>query len=285
MDPILVDLGIVQIHWYSIFIFIAMVVGGAIVLWESNRFKLEENFTLNMFFWAIIFSFIGARLYFVAFNWDFYSKNLIDILKVWEGGLAIHGAMIMSLIFIIIYTKRYNIKTLYVLDMVVVGLIIGQAIGRWGNFFNTEAHGGVVAYETLKSFFIPKFIIEGMNIGGLYYHPTFLYESILCLIGFIVLLIVRRFKYIKAGQIFCLYFIWYGTGRFFIESLRTDSLMIGSLKAAQIVSMVMIGFGVLFFIIFGRGSKFSNQYNNTTNIKVQDNTNILQRPGGSQINI
>ncbi len=266
MNPILVDLGIIRIYWYSVFIFLAILIGGTVVLKEAKRFNIPENFMLNLFFWIIPVSLIGARTYYVIFNWSLYSSNFASIFKVWEGGLAIHGAIIAGLVFTILYTQKYKVNTLFILDFIVVGLIIGQALGRWGNFFNGEAHGGIVAYETLKKFFIPDFIINGMKIGGNYYQPTFLYESLWCLLGFIVILIIRRLKYIKIGQVTCSYMIWYGVGRFFIEGLRTDSLMLGGLRAAQIVSILMVLAGIITVIILGRGSKFSNQYNDVTNI-------------------
>ena len=261
MNPVLVDLGIIKIYWYSLFIFLGILLGGSIVLKESKRFNVSEDFMLNLFFWDIIIAFIGARLYYVAFNWELYSQNLLDIVKVWEGGLAIHGAILFGLIFTFIYTKKYKTKTMFVLDFIVVGLLLGQAIGRWGNFFNGEAFGSMVTLETLEKLRLPEFIIEGMYIGGNYYLPMFLFESIWCLIGFIMLLFVRRTKYIKVGQITSIYLMWYGFGRFFIEMFRTDSLMLGNFKAAQIVSILMFVVGLLMLIVQGRGSKFENQYN------------------------
>jgi phosphatidylglycerol:prolipoprotein diacylglycerol transferase len=266
MNPILFDFGIIRIYWYSVFIFLGILVGGTMVLRESRRFNIPENFMLNLFFWIIPFSLIGARLYYVIFNWSLYSGDLTSIFRVWEGGLAIHGGIIAGLLFTIIYTRRYKINTLFILDFIVVGLIIGQAIGRWGNFFNGEAHGGIVAYDTLRKMFLPDFIINGMHIDGNYYQPTFLYESLWCLLGFILLLIIRRLKYIKIGQLTCSYLIWYGVGRFLIESLRTDSLMIGGFRAAQIVSVLMLVAGIALIIVFGKGSKFNNQYNDVSNV-------------------
>lgn len=263
MNPILLDLGIIKIYWYSLFIFIAILVGGIFVLRESRKFDIPEDFILNLFFWEIIISFIGARLYYVVFNFEYYAHNLLDIIKVWEGGLAIHGGILFGGLFALIYTKKYKINTMLILDMVVVGLIIGQAIGRWGNFFNGEAHGGVTTLETLQKLLTPGFIIDGMLIDGNYYLPTFLYESIWCLLGFIVLLLVRRNRYTKLGQVTSLYLIWYGIGRFVIEIFRTDSLMLANLKMAQIVSIIMFVVGVILFIVLGKGSKFKGQYNAT----------------------
>ena len=138
-------------------------------------------------------------------------------------------------------------------------MIIGQAIGRWGNFFNGEAHGAATTLKQLQDLNIPKFIIDGMYIGGSYYHPTFLYESLWCIVGFIILLIIRRLKNTKLGIPAAFYLIWYGTGRFIIEGMRTDSLMIGSIKMAQVVSMVMILIGIIMFIHL-KFSKFNKIY-------------------------
>ena len=266
MDAVLLDLGVIRIYWYSIIMFFAILIGGSIILKESRRFNVPENFMINLFFFMIPLSIIGARLYYVVFNWSYYGKNLLDIVKIWEGGLAIHGAIIVGLIWIVFYTKRYNIRTLRIMDFMALGLILGQAIGRWGNFFNGEAHGPTTTLEVLQKIHIPNFIIEGMNIGGLYYHPTFLYESLWCLIGFIVILIIKRYKYIKIGQIANLYFIWYGIGRFLIESLRTDSLMFANFKVAQVVSITMVIVGFFMLVILNRGSRFKNQYNEMSDV-------------------
>lgn len=261
MNPILLDLGVIKIYWYSVCIFLAILVGGSIILRESKKFNVSEDFMLNLFFWDIIIAFIGARLYFVAFNWSSYSNNLLDIIKVWEGGLAIHGAIIFGAVFAIIYTKKYKVSSLLILDFIVVGMLIGQAIGRWGNFFNGEAHGSITTLETLKNLYTPSFVINGMHIDNNYYLPMFLYESIWCLIGFVFLLFIRRNKYIKVGQITSIYMIWYGIGRFFIEYFRTDSLMLGNFKVAQIVSILLFIIGIIMLIVLGKGSKFQNQYN------------------------
>ena len=261
MNPVLIDLGFIKIYWYSIMIFTALLIGGWLVLKEAKRFNIPEEFITNLFFFAVPISILGARLYYVVFNWSYYSTHLVEIFKVWEGGLAIHGGLLFGLLWVIIYTKKYKVPTLKMLDMIVVGLIIGQAIGRWGNFFNGEAHGPATTLEFLQRLHLPEFIINGMNIGGVYFQPTFLYESLWCLIGFIALLIIRRNKYIKVGQPTGIYLIWYGIGRFLIESLRTDSLMLLGLKQAQLVSVLMIIIGVILIIVKARGSKFENKYN------------------------
>lgn len=264
MNAILIDLGFIKIYWYSVIMFIAILTGGYLALRESRKWKIPEDFMINLFFFIIPIAMIGARLYFVAFHWDYYSHNLIEILKVWEGGLAIHGGILAGLIWILFYSKKYKVNTKRLLDIVVVSLLIGQAIGRWGNFFNGEAHGAMTSLESLK--WLPDFIVEGMYIDGAYYQPTFLYESIWCLVGFFVALFIRRLPYLKLGQLTSFYMVWYGVGRFFIEGFRTDSLMLGNLKMAQIVSIAMIVIGVITYFIFNRGSKFDNQYNDKENV-------------------
>ncbi len=266
MRAILFEFGPIQIYWYSFILMIGVLVGGLIAINEAKKWEIPEDFMINLFFFLIPISLLGARLYFVAFNWSYYSNNLIEILKVWEGGMGIHGGIIFGLLWVIIYSKKYKVNTLRLLDILAVGFIIAQAIGRWGNFFNQEAYGAATTLTNLQKLRIPDFIIDKMLINGTYYHPTFLYESVLCLIGFIVLLIVRRLKYIKIGQIISLYFIWYGTIRFFIEGLRLDSLMLKNFKMAQIVSIVMIVTGIIMFIICGRGSKLDRRYNDKENV-------------------
>ena len=211
----------------------------------------------DILFYTIIFGIIGARLYYVIFNLDYYLNNPVDIIKVWEGGLAIHGGIIAGILYLIYYTKKNNIKLLLMTDICIPGLLIGQALGRWGNFFNKEAHGPMVSLEYLKQLHLPKFIINGMNINGIYYIPTFFYESIWCIIGLIIILLFRRIKKIKLGQITGFYLIWYGIGRYVIESYRTDSLMINTLKQAQIISIIMILIGIILLIISIKQEKYN----------------------------
>ena len=247
MNPIFLDLGFIQIYWYSIMILLGIILASIVILKECKRFNIDNDFMLNLFFYTIPIAIIGARLYFVIFNFNYYSNNVIEIFKLWKGGLAIHGGIIAGLIFIIYYCKRYNQNIWKILDIAVIGLIIGQIIGRWGNFFNQEAYGSATTLSYLKSIYLPNFIIDGMKINNIYYHPTFLYESMWNFIGLIILLKIRR-KNVKIGQISSIYLIWYGIGRLFIESLRQDSLMLGHIKVAQLVSLLMIIFGIFLFI-------------------------------------
>lgn len=266
MNPILFDFGTIKIYWYSVMILVGFIMAYGVIKIEAYRFGINKEFLFNLIFYTIIFGIIGARLYYVLFNLPYYMSNPIEILKVWEGGLAIHGGIILGLLVIFIYTRKYKTSTFRMLDIIVVGLLLGQAIGRWGNFFNGEAHGAVTTLKSLQALHLPEFIIDGMNIGGVYYQPTFLYESIWCLLGFIIILFIRRLPYIKIGQITSFYLVWYGVGRFVIEAMRTDSLMFFGLKQAQIVSMLMIISGIILFFMKNKGSKFDNRYNDRSNV-------------------
>ena len=245
MERVAIDLGPIQIYWYSIIVFVGLFIGSIIIFKEARKRKISEEFLINLICDSIIIGIIGARLYYVLFNLSYYLHNPLEIFAIWNGGLAIHGGVFAALIFIIIYCKKNRINIIQTLDVVVVGLIIGQAIGRWGNFFNAEAYGQITTLTTLQSQGIPKFIIDGMYILGEYRQPTFLYESIWCFAGFIALIIIRKCKYLKRGQLTGFYLIWYGLARFVIESMRSDSLMIGHIKIAQVVSVIFVLSGIV----------------------------------------
>lgn len=261
MNPVLITIYNYDIMWYSVLILIAVVMAFILFLKEGRRFNYNKDFLFNLAFWTVISGFVGARLYYVIFKWELYKTDLLSIFKVWEGGLAIHGGIIFGLLAVVIYSRKYNTKTTKLFDMGVVALLLAQAIGRWGNFFNSEAYGSLTSLARLKELHIPEFIINGMFINGNYYHPTFFYESMWCLAGVIILLIIRRIKTIKIGQMTSFYLIWYGIGRFMIESLRTDSLMLGGFKTAQIISIIMIVIGVMMSMVISRKSKYESLYN------------------------
>ena len=259
MDRYIFSIGDVNIEWYSVLIVIGAILAIIMIIREAKRYGYPKDFVFNMCFWTIIMGIIGARLYYVLFNLDLYT-NIVDVFKIWEGGLAIHGGIIFGLITCFLYCKKYKVRTVRMVDFIVPALLLAQAIGRWGNFFNGEAHGAVTSLGALQDLHIPDFIIEGMNIGGVYYQPTFLYESLWCLLGVIVILIVRRLKITKVGQPTAIYLMWYGLGRFFIETMRTDSLMLGGFKVAQIVSVIMIIVGLIVIMITGRKGRYEDLY-------------------------
>lgn len=251
MNRVAIPLGPVNIYWYSIMILIGVIVAFILVRTEAKKRGIDDNFIINLVFYTFIFGLIGARIYYVLFNLDYFLSNPLEIIQVYNGGLAIHGGILAGALTIILYCKKNKISILKILDIFVIGLIIAQGIGRWGNFFNQEAYGGITTLSHLKSMHIPNFIIKGMYINNNYYQPTFLYESIWSVIGFIILILIRKlYKNLKTGQLTGIYLMWYSVGRFIIEQFRSDSLMLGSLKMAQVISvgLFIVGF-ILVFVV------------------------------------
>lgn len=266
MNPVLIDLGGFEIRWYSVLILVACFLVLYLAQNEAQKFGIQREYIFNMMFWALIFGIVGARLYYVIFNIDMFINDPIEILRVWNGGLAIHGGLLAGLISIVLYCKKYKVRVVRILDFIAVPLLLGQAIGRWGNFFNGEAHGAATTVAHLKSLFVPDFVIEGMTIDGVLYTPSFYFESIACLLAFVILLFVRRGKYIKVGTMTAAYLMIYGIVRFFIEMGRTDALMLGGFKVAQIVSVIMFLIGLGMVMIISRRGKFEDLYNDSNNI-------------------
>lgn len=262
MSPIVFSIGDFELRWYSLLILAGVLIAYFLIMHETKRQHMKSDFMFNLIFWALIFGILGARLYYVLFNLDYYLDNFVEIFKIWNGGLAIHGGLIAGLITIIVYCKKYKVNIKKVLDIVAPALLLAQAIGRWGNFFNSEAYGSAVSYQTLLDMkIIPQFIIDNMYIGGEYHLPMFYFESIAAVIGVIIMLIIRRFKYIKCGQVISFYLIWYGAVRFVIEIFRTDSLMLADFKVAQIASIVMIIAGLYIMVTQSQKPKLDELYN------------------------
>lgn len=247
-----------NVYYYSLCILLGVIVAYILITREGKKQGLPKEFISDLIFYTLIIGILGARVYYCVFNLDYYLANPSEILKIYNGGLAIHGGVIAGLIFVYFYTKKKNVSFIKILDIVAPAVIIAQSFGRWGNFFNQEAHGGITTYQNLKNMHIPEFIINGMYIEGKYYYPTFFFESIWCLIGFIILMITRRNKNLRKGFQIGFYFIWYGIGRFFIEAFRTDSLMFFGLKIAQIVSLIGIIIGII-IIVTNRNKKYYNE--------------------------
>jgi phosphatidylglycerol---prolipoprotein diacylglyceryl transferase len=264
MNRYILEIGSFKLEWYSALIIVGAMIGISMVLKEAKRYKYPTEFVFNMLFWAIIFGIIGARAYYVLFNLELYD-SIWEACKIWEGGLAIHGGILAGILIILLYCKKYKVRSIRMFDFIAPAMLLAQAIGRWGNFFNSEAHGAATTLEHLQSLHIPDFIINGMNINGTYYTPTFLYESIWCLLGFIIILIIRRLKITKVGQPFAIYLMWYGLGRFVIEIMRTDSLMLGGFKMAQIVSVIMVFVGLIIIMISSRKGRYEDLYEQDEN--------------------
>lgn len=238
-----------EIHLYSICILIGVVIAYLLITNESKKMKLNNDLISNMIFYGIIIGILGARFYYVIFNLDYYSIYPQEIIKIWHGGLAIHGGIIFGIIFIYYFSKKHKLNFIKTLDILAPAVIIAQSIGRWGNFFNQEAYGSLTTYNFFKKLLIPNFIINNMKINGNYYLPTFLFESIWCFIGFVIMIFIRKNKKNKVGYLTSFYLIYYSFGRFFIESLREDSLLIFNIKTAQLVSIIGIIAGIINFFV------------------------------------
>ncbi|ENK59221.1 prolipoprotein diacylglyceryl transferase [Staphylococcus aureus M0536] len=239
IDPVAFNLGPLSVRWYGIIIAVGILLGYFVAQRALVKAGLHKDTLVDIIFYSALFGFIAARIYFVIFQWPYYAENPSEIIKIWHGGIAIHGGLIGGFIAGVIVCKVKNLNPFQIGDIVAPSIILAQGIGRWGNFMNHEAHGGPVSRAFLKQLHLPNFIIENMYINGQYYHPTFLYESIWDVAGFIILVNIR--KHLKLGETFFLYLTWYSIGRFFIEGLRTDSLMLTSnIRVAQLVSILLI---------------------------------------------
>ncbi|GAA1381152.1 prolipoprotein diacylglyceryl transferase [Peribacillus frigoritolerans] len=244
LNPIAIDLGPIQVHWYGLIIGFGVLLGLIIALRESERRGLDKEIFTDLILFAVPIAIISARIYYVIFQWEYYSQNPGDIIKIWNGGIAIHGALIGSVLTAIVFAKVKKVSFWKLVDIAAPSLLLGQAIGRWGNFMNQEAHGGEVTRSFLENMHLPEFIINQMYINGTYYHPTFLYESIWNILGVIILLSLRKVN-LRRGELFLTYVLWYSIGRYFIEGLRTDSLMLTeSLRIAQVISIVLIAVAI-----------------------------------------
>ncbi|PLR83655.1 prolipoprotein diacylglyceryl transferase [Bacillus canaveralius] len=240
LNRVAFELGPITVYWYGIIIGTGLLLGWLLATKESQKLGLNKDIFSDLLLWAIPISIISARIYYVLFKWEYYAENPGEIVAIWEGGIAIHGALIGGAVTAVVFAKKKGISFWKLADIAAPSIILGQAIGRWGNFMNQEAYGTEVARSFLEGLNLPEFIINQMYINGAYHHPTFLYESIWNLSGFVLLIFLRKFQP-KQGELFLSYVIWYSIGRFFIEGLRTDSLMLtDTLRIAQMMSLFLI---------------------------------------------
>ena len=226
------SIGPLEIRFYGLVIALGLILAVVYALRRREQFGLCEDDIMDGVLWIAPFAIVCARIYYCAFEWERYAANPISVLYIWEGGIAIYGAVIGAAIGVVIHCKFIKkISTFAVLDIVSLGFLIGQVLGRWGNFFNREAHGGVT------NSFLRMGLINPVTGTGEYYHPTFLYESAWNLAGFLLLhFLSKKRKY--DGQIALGYLAWYGLGRAIIEGLRTDSLWWGNFRVSQVLAAV-----------------------------------------------
>ena len=256
INPIAFELGPITVAWYGLIIVVGMMVAIYLTIREGAKRDVSEDFIIDTAFWVLPLGILGARLYYVLFELGYYLNNPGQIFAIWEGGLAIYGGIIAGALTIYWRCKKENVPFALLTDIVTPYVLLAQAIGRWGNFINQEAHGGEVSRQFLEKLMLPEFIIEGMHINGSYYHPTFLYESVWSIIGVILILLIRkRHQFLLRGETTALYFIWYGIGRLFIEGMRTDSLYMGPFRISQIVSAILIILGIV-TIVYQRRYKY-----------------------------
>jgi len=245
MDPVAFEIFGIPVRWYGIIISFGLLVGTLIAMREARRVGIQEEDILDLLLVAVPAAIIGARIYYVIFSWDYYKGDIIRMINIREGGLAIHGALIASIIVGIIFCRVKKIKFWKLADLTAPSIILGQAIGRWGNYTNREAHGG------------PTDLPWGIMVEGQKVHPTFLYESLWDFAVFLFLLWYRKHKKTE-GEVFLLYLSLYSLGRFFIEGLRTDSLMLGKFRVAQLISVLTIIICIILIIVLRRRDMSNN---------------------------
>ena len=250
------------IYWYAIIIVSGVIIAMWLSTREAVRVGLKADDVTDFMLIGLPVSIIGGRLYYVLFDLEPYLKDPIQIFNTRSGGLAIYGALIAGGIWLYFFCRRNFISPVTFLDMAAPSVLLAQGIGRWGNFMNHEAHGAEVSRSFLESLHLPNFIIDNMNIDGAYRQPTFLYESVWNVLGFIVLILLRKKKgLLKEGEVFLGYLIWYGFGRFFIEGMRTDSLyLFGPIRVSQVLSAVLF-FGAIIVLIWRRKKTKVKDYN------------------------
>lgn len=258
-------IGNLSVHWYALIILLGVVAGFLYATLFAKREKLETDYLYDVLLWGLPSAIICARAYYVIFNFSLFRDDLWSVFRIWEGGIAIYGAVIGAVISTYIYARVKKISVLQLYDMGAFGLIVGQAIGRWGNFVNEEAFGSLtdsvfamsskaIRVELIRQEQITQANIMLTNVGA---HPTFLYESLWNLLGAVLLGVLHRYKK-RHGQIFFLYLSWYGIGRFMIEGLRMDSLYLGSLRISQVVGLLTAVIGIVMLVYDWRKSVTSS---------------------------
>jgi phosphatidylglycerol---prolipoprotein diacylglyceryl transferase len=244
--PDIFQIGSFTLRWYGLLIASAVLIGVNLSIYLAKKRRMDGETIGDLAIWLVVAAIPCARLYFVLFNWNDYQYHLGDVVAVWKGGIAIHGAIIGGILATMAFSKFKKISFWSLADVVVPSVALGQAIGRWGNFFNSEAFGSPTNLPW--KLYIPSTRRPPEFQDVEYFHPTFLYESLwnLGVFGILMLLFFRSLsarKPLKNGTLFLLYLVFYSLGRVWIEGLRTDSLMFGSLRMAQVISIVGVAAG------------------------------------------
>lgn len=231
----------IAIYWYAIIIISGVVLAMYLSSREAVRVGLKADDVTDFMLGGLPIAFIGARLYYVIFNIQPYLADPIQVFNIRSGGLAIYGGLIAGLLWLLFFCERNFIPSWLFLDIAAPSVLIAQSIGRWGNFVNQEAFGPITTENFLVNLHIPQFIIDNMFIEGAFRQPTFLYESLWSLLGFIIIVLLRNKKgFFRQGEVFLSYVIWYSLGRMFIEGLRTDSLyLFANIRVSQLLSFLL----------------------------------------------
>lgn len=233
MNPIAFQIGPLAVHWYGIIIACGLLLGVTVAAYRAPKYEISRDDLYNLVLIALPCGILGARLWYVIFNWSYYAGRPGEILATWHGGLAIHGGVLAAIICGLAYAKWKKLSFWGIADLTAPSFALAQSIGRWGNYVNQEAYGTITDLPW------------AITIAGEKRHPTFLYESIWNLSLFVFLLfIAKRFPKFQ-GLVFAGYLVLYSVGRFFVEGLRTDSLMVGGLRTAQVVSLCMVIVGLI----------------------------------------
>ena len=242
LNPIAFSFGPFHVRWYGIIIATGILLATFMAIREGQRRQIMSDDFIDLLLWGVPLGFIGARLYYVIFEWGYFSQHPSEIIAIWNGGIAVYGGLIAGAIVLLIFCFRRMLPPFLVLDIVAPGVMAAQVLGRWGNFMNQEAHGAQCTLAYLQNQHLPQFIIDQMYINGHYYKPTFLYESFFNLIGLVIILALRHRKHLfKQGEVFMFYVAWYAVVRFFVEGMRTYSLYaFGTIRVSQALSVVLL---------------------------------------------
>ena len=250
INPVAFKFGNLSVKWYGIIMAVAIILAVSMAIFEGRKRQIESDDFMDLLLWAVPLGYVGARIYYVIFEWHYYSQHLDEIIAIWNGGIAIYGGLLAGLAVLLVFCYKRMLPPFLMLDIITPGVMAAQILGRWGNFINQEAHGGPTTLAFLQSLHLPDFIINQMKIGGVYYQPTFLYESFFNLIGLLIILLLRHRKHLfKQGEIFMLYLAWYSVVRFFVEGMRTDSLyLLESIRVSQMLSVILLIVVIVLFI-------------------------------------
>jgi phosphatidylglycerol:prolipoprotein diacylglycerol transferase len=256
INKIAFQIGPFAIHWYAICIVTGAVLAVLLAMREAPRKGLSSDDVIDYILFAFPAAIVGARAYYVIFQWGYYSQNPSQIIAIWDGGGAIYGSLIAGAIVLFFFCRHRKVNALDFADIAVPGVFLAQSFGRWGNFVNQEAYGKVVSNLN----YLPQFIQKQMFIDGAYRQPTFLFESLGDFAGFLIIFLLRhRLKFLKRGDILAFYLIWYGWVRFVVEGMRTDSLMLGPIRVSQWLSLLLFVFGAGFVFFNHRRLKNSTE--------------------------